>query len=245
MPVRAAADDHDQTAVRAVFAGVARRYDLANHLLSGFLDTRWRRRTVARVAPRPGERILDVACGTGALTVELARALGPDGEVVGVDFCEEMLAMARARCMPGSAGRPMARVEWRAADAQRTGLPDAAFDAATCAFGVRNMMDRLPVVLAEMRRVLRPGGRVGILEFSLPRRRLLRHAEQVWLAALVPLIGGCLTGRFGPYRYLGRTIRAWDHHVDLSAELRAAGFVGAVARPMHGGIVTLHQARRA
>jgi demethylmenaquinone methyltransferase / 2-methoxy-6-polyprenyl-1,4-benzoquinol methylase len=243
--VHAGADDHDQTSVRAVFAGVARRYDLANHLLSGFLDTRWRRRMVAWVAPSPGERILDVACGTGTLTLELARALGSDGQVVGLDFCEEMLAMARARCMPGSAGGPMAKVQWRAGDAQRAGLPDAAFDAATCAFGVRNMMDRLPAVLAEMRRVLRPGGRVGILEFSLPRRRLLRWAEQVWLAAFVPLIGGCLTGRFGPYRYLTRTIRAWDRHVDLSAELRAAGFVDVVAQPMHGGIVTLHRARRA
>ncbi len=244
MPVHAGADDHDQTSVRAVFAGVARRYDLANHLLSGFLDTRWRRRTVAWVAPGPGERIVDVACGTGALTLELARALGPDGEVVGLDFCEEMLAVARARRMPPSAGSALARVEWRAADARRTGLPEAAFDAATCAFGVRNMMDGLPAVLAEMRRVLRPGGRVGILEFSLPRRRLLRWAEQVWLAAFVPLIGGCLTGRIGPYRYLGRTIRAWDRHVDLLAELRAAGFVDVAARPMHGGIVTLHQAWR-
>ena len=242
-PTDGAGGDDRAGSVRLLFAAVARRYDLANRVMSGFLDGRWRRQTIEWIAPRPGESILDMACGTGELALALARVAGPCGRVVGVDFCEEMLDTARAK----QAARPCtstAPLEWLLADARRTGLPGGAFDAVTCAFGLRNMMDDLRVVLGEIRRLLRPGGRLGVLEFSLPRRCMLRWGELAWLRLFVPLIGGCLTGRFEPYRYLAQTIRQWDRGVNLSDALVQVGFADVVARSLSGGIVTFHGATR-
>jgi len=253
--------------VRRLFAGVAHGYDLANRINSAFLDRRWRRCLLEAIDPQPGWTILDLACGTGELTLALARTVGPRGAVVGLDICPEMLRIARAKhaavqsrharriapfpARPISVTRqttpvshPFAPITWRLADAADIPLPDAACDAVTCAFGLRNMTDRLPAVLAQIRRVLRSAGRFGILEFSLPANRLLRIGELAWLATAVPLIGTLATGRPGAYRYLGRTIRRWHRTVDLSAMLETASFTDITARPISGGIVTLHTARR-
>ncbi len=215
--------------VRAMFDRIAPVYDVMNRVMTVGLDQRWRRLTVQSVV-RPGDRVLDACCGTGDLAVA-ARAAG--GDVVGLDFSERMLE--RARLKDGT-------VEWVRGDLLALPFEDASFDAATVGFGVRNVAD-LEQGLAELRRVLRPGGRVGVLEITRPRGPL-RLFFRLWFDVLIPLAGKILPGGKA-YTYLPASVRRFPGPDDLAALLRAQGFADVTYRRLAGGIVALHTGRAA
>ncbi len=220
--------------VRAMFDGIAPRYDLLNHLLSLGTDFGWRRRAVAALAPAPGEEVLDLCCGTGDLALALAAS---GARVTGADFSLPMLARGARK-----AGRGRRRLSLCAADALRLPFRDAAFDAASVAFGVRNLADPL-AGLREIRRVLCPGGRLAVLEFARPRAPLLRRLYRLYLRGALPAAGLLIAGDADAYRYLGDSIGAFldqEAFVDL---LGRAGFEPAPPRDLSGGIAAIYPAR--
>jgi demethylmenaquinone methyltransferase/2-methoxy-6-polyprenyl-1,4-benzoquinol methylase len=211
--------------VRTMFDRIAPVYDVMNRLMTAGLDQRWRRLT-ARTVVRPGDRVLDACCGTGDLAVA-ARRVGA-AEVVGLDFSERMLERAR---------RKEPAIEWVRGDLLELPFPDASFDAATVGFGVRNVAD-LERGLGELRRVLRPGGRLGILEITRPRGPL-RLFYRLWFDVLIPLAGKILPGGKA-YTYLPASVRRFPGPDELAALLRARGFEDVTVRRLGGGIVALH-----
>jgi demethylmenaquinone methyltransferase/2-methoxy-6-polyprenyl-1,4-benzoquinol methylase len=215
--------------VRSMFDRIAPVYDAMNRLMTAGLDRRWRRATV-RAVVQPGNEVVDVACGTGDLAVDAARA---GGRVTGLDFSPEMLVRAR---------RKQPSIEWVQGDMLALPFEDARFDAATCGFGVRNASD-LDRALAELARVLRPGGRVGILEITRPRG-LLRFFFAFWFDRVVPLLGRVLPGGEA-YTYLPASVRRFPHADELVRVLEAAGFRDVRYRLFGGGIVALHTGTRA
>jgi demethylmenaquinone methyltransferase/2-methoxy-6-polyprenyl-1,4-benzoquinol methylase len=197
-----------------MFDRVARRYDLVNTVLSGGTDGGWRRRAARLTALKAGNWALDVACGSGKLTAQLARVAGDGGRVVGLDFSPEMLEVAR-RDHPG--------LEFVEGDALKLPFDDATFDATTMAFGLRNLAD--PVEgLREMLRVVKPGGRAVVLEFVRPPQNLVGTAYRVYLRALLPAIGGALSGQPKAYRYLSDTVDSYRTPDELGAMAGAAGW---------------------
>jgi demethylmenaquinone methyltransferase/2-methoxy-6-polyprenyl-1,4-benzoquinol methylase len=212
------------TGVREMFDRIAPVYDAMNRVMTAGLDRRWRRET-ARAVVRPGDRVLDACCGTGDLALA-ARDAG--GRVTGVDFSERMLARAR---------RKAPELEWVRADLLELPFGDASFDAATVGFGVRNLED-LERGLSELRRVLRPGGRLGVLEITRPRGPL-QPFYRLWFDGLVPLAGKFLPGG-AAYTYLPASVRRFPEPEDLAELLRAAGFGAVRFRLFAGGIVALH-----
>jgi demethylmenaquinone methyltransferase/2-methoxy-6-polyprenyl-1,4-benzoquinol methylase len=210
--------------VRAMFDRIAPVYDGMNRVMSVGLDRRWRAATAAAVV-RPGDRVLDACCGTGDLALAGARA---GGRVTGLDFSERMLARAR---------RKSSDVEWVQGDALELPFEDGSFDAATVGFGVRNL-DGLERGLMELRRVLRPGGRLGVLEITRPRGPLAPF-YRLWFDGLVPLIGKVLPGG-SAYSYLPASVRRFPGPDELAALLRETGFEDVRYRLFAGGIVALH-----
>jgi demethylmenaquinone methyltransferase/2-methoxy-6-polyprenyl-1,4-benzoquinol methylase len=227
-----ARDEREAAAwVRGMFARVARRYDLANHLLSFNIDRLWRARTVRRVRPileRPGARVLDVCCGTGDLTLALARACPTP--VFGSDFCHPMLLAARGKAI---------RAGLFEADALRLPLRDASLDLVTVAFGFRNLAN-YRAGLAEMRRVLRPNGMAAILEFSEPPNAVFAALYHFYSRRILPLIGGALSGSRDAYTYLPESVRKFPPAEELAVEMRRAGFAEVRYERFTGGIVALH-----
>ncbi|MFL5932744.1 MAG: bifunctional demethylmenaquinone methyltransferase/2-methoxy-6-polyprenyl-1,4-benzoquinol methylase UbiE [Gaiellaceae bacterium] len=211
-------------AVRSMFDRISPVYDAMNRTMTLGLDQRWRRATVAAVV-RPGDRVLDACCGTGDLAVAASRV---GARVTGLDFSEQMLERAR---------RKSSEVEWVQGDALALAFEDGSFDAATVGFGVRNLAD-LERGLAELRRVLRPGGRVAILEITRPRG-LLAPFYRLWFDGLVPLLGKLLPGG-SAYTYLPASVRRFPAPEELAALLRAAGFEDVRWKTFAGGIVALH-----
>lgn len=227
------ADHPDE--IRRMFARIARRYDLNNRLHSLWLDQRWRRRAVGAAELAGGERVLDVACGTGDLAGLFRRAGA--GAVVGVDFCEEMLAVARRRLR----GRG---IEWLLADATALPVPDASFDVVSIAFGLRNIADR-SAALAEFARVLRPGGRLVVLEFDRPRSGAIAAAVRFYLDRVMPRTAAAIAAeRGGAYDYLHRSVRAFPPAQAIARELRRAGFAEVTTRRLTFGIAALHRGQR-
>lgn len=220
---RLAADE-----VRGMFDRIAPVYDAMNHLMTAGLDRRWRRLAVREVV-WPGDRVLDVCCGTGDFAIEAERR---GARVVGVDFAERMLERAR---------RKSRTIEWVRGDALSLPLDAAEFDAATVGFGVRNLAD-LELGLRELARVLRPGGKLAVLEITQPSG-LLRPFFRVWLDVLVPLAGKVLPGGKA-YTYLPASVRRFPGPEDLSAALERAGFANVSYRLLGGGSVALHVAER-
>jgi demethylmenaquinone methyltransferase/2-methoxy-6-polyprenyl-1,4-benzoquinol methylase len=212
-------------AVRTMFDRIAPVYDAMNRVMTAGLDQRWRRLT-AGAAVRPGDRVLDACCGTGDLAVADVRA---GGRVVGLDFSEGMLERAR---------RKTAEVEWVRGDLLELPFGDGSFDAVTVGFGVRNVAD-LERALRELRRVLRPGGRLGILEITTPRGPL-RLFYRLWFDRIVPILGKLLRGG-SAYTYLPASVRRFPGPDDLAALLREAGFDDVSFRLLAGGIVALHR----
>ena len=201
--------------VRAMFDRIAGFYDLMNSVMTAGLHHRWRARAADLAALGPGDSALDVACGTGDLAIELARRVGTGGEVIGSDFAEEMLERARAK----AAGRVGLAWEW--GNALELPYASGRFDAATVGFGARNFSD-LDRGLAEMTRVVRPGGRVVVLEITTPRRPPLSTFYRVWFDRVVPLIGR-LTGEQEAYTYLPSSVRRFPGPEGLAARCSAPG----------------------
>ncbi|MFD6175573.1 MULTISPECIES: demethylmenaquinone methyltransferase [unclassified Isoptericola] len=217
--------------VASMFDGIARRYDLVNDLVSLGQDRRWRRAVVEAVAAVPGEKVLDLAAGTGTSSEPFAA----DGAlVVPSDFSLGMLAVGKAR-------RP--DLSFVAGDATRLPFADGAFDAATISFGLRNVVDT-DAALHEMLRVVRPGGRVVICEFSTPTWAPFRVVYQEYLMGALPVVAGAVTRDRGSYDYLAESIRAWPDQDALGRRLLAAGWERVSYRNLAGGIVALHRGVR-
>jgi demethylmenaquinone methyltransferase/2-methoxy-6-polyprenyl-1,4-benzoquinol methylase len=212
-----------------MFDRIARVYDRMNAVMTAGLDRRWRERAADLAAVGPGDRVLDVATGTGDLAIELARRVGPGGEVVGLDFSEEMLALARRKA-PG--------LRFERGNALALPFPDATFDAATTAFGARNFSDRARG-LQEMARVVRPGGRVVVLEITTPTRPPLSWFHAAWFERIVPVLGR-LAGDPDAYAYLPSSVRRFPPPAELAAELAGVGLVRVRYVVTAGGIIALH-----
>ncbi len=223
--------------VRGIFSLIADKYDLFNILSSFGIDRSWRRAAVQAANLKTSSRVLDLCAGTGDLSLALARQ-GRPAEVVGTDFVPEMLAVAEQKAR-GFKGRT--KVSFSVADAQDLPFPDSSFDVVTVAFGVRNLPDR-EANLAEVLRVLRPGGRYVILEFSRPPFAPWRWLYHVYLRVVIPAIGGLLTRDRASFVYLNDSIRSFPSQGALAAELRAAGFTAISWEDRTGGIVAIHTA---
>src|SRR5919199_368187 len=215
--------------VRAMFDRIARVYDLMNSVMTVGLHQRWRERAADLAELRPGDRALDVATGTGDLAMALERRVGPRGEVVGSDFSEAMLELARAKA-------PDVEFEW--GNALELPYPDDSFDAATVGFGARNFSD-LARGLAEMTRVVRPGGRVVVLEITTPERPPLSWFFRVWFDRLVPLLGR-VAGDPDAYSYLPDSVRRFPNARGLAAAMTAVGLVRVRWLLTAGGIIAIH-----
>ena len=219
----------EEPQVRAMFDRIASFYDVMNSVMTAGLHHRWRRRAADLAAVGPGSRVLDVATGTGDLAVELGRRVGADGEVVGSDFSEEMLTLARRKA-------PGLRFEW--GNALDLPYEDGRFDAATVGFGARNFSD-LDRGLAEMARVVRPGGRLVVLEITTPQRPPLSTFFQVWFDRIVPLMGR-LTGESVAYSYLPSSVRRFPAPEGLAAAMEGAGLRDIRWILTAGGIIAIH-----
>lgn len=238
--VREPEESRDPARIQAMFGGIARRYDLLNHLLSVGLDVRWRRLAAEEACAGGPRRVLDLCGGTGDLSVALARSDPGASQVVCCDFAHPMLLRAAAKFRRRALAGRCATVE---GDALRLPFPDRTFDAVTVGFGVRNLHD-LAAGLAEICRVTAPGGRLVVLEFSRPPGPFLSRLYGLYLKSVVPRLGDGPTGRAGPYRYLARTIAGFPQPELLAGRLRDAGFGGVGWRSLSGGIVCLHTAMR-
>jgi len=223
-----------------MFDAIARRYDLMNAVLSVGLDRIWRRQAVAELAPTPGGRYLDVGCGTGDVGIEILRQCR-SARVVGLDPAERMLAIARAKT--AAAGFDDAVAEFQAGDAMALPFDDGRFNGVVTAFCIRNVADRL-AAMREMRRVLHPGGRLVILELSVPRSRILAAGHRLYNRFVVPLAGRLIARSPDAYRYLVDSVADFPRADEVADMLSRAGFAGPRSRPVHGGIVTLFTADR-
>lgn len=222
--------------VRDMFAGVAPRYDLLNHLLSGALDVFWRRRAAAALGLGAGARVLDLCSGTG----DQATAVGRRGpRVAAADFCVPMLALSRRKFAAAAGPGP-----WPLA-ADALALPFAAgrFDGATVSFGLRNVAD-LDRALAGLGVVLRPGGRLAVLEFALPEGRALRALYLFYFRRVLPAIGRLLSPRGSAYSYLPASVIEFPQRRSFTERMAAAGFEECAWRDLAGGVVCLYTGRR-
>jgi demethylmenaquinone methyltransferase/2-methoxy-6-polyprenyl-1,4-benzoquinol methylase len=233
---RAQSDEERQksSAVCEMFGTIAPRYDLLNHLLSGGTDRRWRKVCVDEVWRRLGPaacRILDLGCGTGDLSMNFAAP----ARVTGCDFCQPMLRIGSDKvCRAGRAGQ----ITFLAADALALPFPDGRFDAVVSAFVLRNLAS-IDLGLVEMRRVLRPGGVLGILDFSIPRAPLLGGIYRFYFHRILPRVGRIISGVDGPYRYLPESVGGFPRPLELSAQIKSAGFGAVEYRLLTGGIAVL------
>jgi demethylmenaquinone methyltransferase/2-methoxy-6-polyprenyl-1,4-benzoquinol methylase len=230
--------DKSRGAVREMFAGVAPRYDLLNHLLSGALDFVWRRRAAAALGLGGGARVLDLCSGTGDQAVAVARR-GP--RVAAADFCLPMLTRSRRKFAALARGR--GRAALLAADALALPFPPGSFDGATVGFGLRNVED-LDAGLRALAAVLCPGGRLAVLEFALPENRLLRGLYLFYFRRLLPAIGRLLSPRGSAYSYLPASVLEFPQRRGFTERLEEAGFTEAGWRDLAGGTVCLYTAVR-
>lgn len=220
-------------AVAAMFDDVAGKYDLTDTLLTVGVEKLWRRATVKALDLKPGQRVLDLACGTGTSTRALTRR---GAQVVACDFSEGMLAVGRRRL----GGLPVRLV---GGDATSLPFADNSFDAVTISFGLRNVAD-VPRALAEMRRVAKPGGRLVVCEFSRPRFRVVRAMYRFYLTRVIPLVAGLVASNPEAYTYLAASIVAWPDQYLLERQLSLAGWQQVTHRNVTGGIVAVHKARK-
>jgi demethylmenaquinone methyltransferase/2-methoxy-6-polyprenyl-1,4-benzoquinol methylase len=220
--------------VRAMFDRIARVYDLMNSVMTAGLHHRWRERAVDLAEVSPGDRALDVATGTGDLAIALARRVGQNGEVIGSDFSEPMLELARKKSSD-------VKFEW--GNALELPYEDGVFAAVTVGFGARNFAD-LDRGLAEMARVARPGGRVVVLEITTPERPPLSWFFRLWFDRAVPLLGK-LAGDSDAYSYLPSSVRRFPGPRELAERMTAAGLTDLRWLLTAGGIIAIHAGRRA
>jgi demethylmenaquinone methyltransferase/2-methoxy-6-polyprenyl-1,4-benzoquinol methylase len=224
--------DEKTRRVGEVFSSVARRYDVMNDLMSGGLHRLWKDRFVARVKPRPGERILDMAGGTGDVAFRLARR---GARVTVADINPDMLEVGRER----AAKRGIEGLAWQVEDAAKLTFADRAFDGYTIAFGIRNVTD-IPAALSEAHRVLARGGRFYCLEFSTSDWPGFAEAYEAYASAIIPRIGKAVADDEASYRYLVESIRRFPRPEAFRQMITDAGFVRASVEPMLGGLVAIH-----
>lgn len=233
-------EDEKAWYVRRMFGAIAPRYDLVNTLISAGLHRRWKRVAARLVQVPPGGRAVDVCCGTGDLALLLAQRVGPGGRVLGVDFSEEMLQIARRRAAAAGVAGVCRFIQ---ADAEALALPEIAFDAATVGFGLRNVVHP-DAALRELRRVLRPGGRLAILEFSHPRNAAVRGLYDLYSFTLLPWLGRLASRHADAYLYLPTSIRRWPDQEALAAVMGRAGFGHVEYRNLLTGVAAVHVGTR-
>ena len=217
--------------VREMFDRIAGRYDLMNTVMTAGLNRLWNKKVIGATGLGPGGRALDLACGTGSLTRDLAKKVGPEGHVLGVDFSREMLRTAR----------PAPNVEYRLGDAtDLAGVSSGAFDAATIAYGARNIPD-LDALFSEMARTLRPGGVAVCLEIARPEGRLSSAFYGVWFDRIVPRVGGLVSGDPSAYSYLPESVKEFVAPHELADIIERNGLQDVTWERVAGGIITLHR----
>ncbi len=221
----------DPATVRSMFDRIVPRYDLMNHLMTFGMDIRWRNR-IARQAASMGDRVLDVATGTGDVAFAIQQAGAR--EVIGLDFSPEMIAAAKAKA--AERGTP---VVFLIGDAMRLPFPDGSFDACTVSFGLRNMPD-YGAAIAEMTRVLRPGGRFICLETTPYRKPVLGRLFSFYFNRIVPLLGWLLSGNYSAYRYLPQSVATFPSSTQMIMLMRRAGLTNTHATMLGGGTVAIH-----
>lgn len=237
-PEGASSEQEASRWVRGMFGRVAHRYDLANHLLSANIDKSWRNRTVARVRDvlkRPDARVMDLACGTGDLLVALEREAGRS--LLGSDFCHPMLAGAKRKLARLGLKSPLVE-----ADALALPFPDASMDLITIAFGFRNLANYRAGLL-EMRRVLRPGGALAILEFTQPPNAAFAAVYNWYSRRVLPILGGAISGAPEAYKYLPESVRKFPEAPELAEIMRESGYATVEWEFLTFGIVALHVGR--
>jgi demethylmenaquinone methyltransferase/2-methoxy-6-polyprenyl-1,4-benzoquinol methylase len=236
VPENGSAANEHAGRVREMFARIANRYDLLNHLLSANVDKRWRRIVATRVREKLSSSracVLDVACGTGDLALTLFETTG--ARVVGTDFCRPMLAIA--------AGKLSSQVRLIEGDALRLPFRSGSFDAVTIAFGLRNLSS-VEKGLAELCRVLKPGGWVAVLEFSSPSNAMFRAVYGLYFRKVLPVIGGALSGSLNAYAYLPASVQKFPDQEQLALLMEQASFDQVQYQNLTGGIAALHMGRR-
>jgi demethylmenaquinone methyltransferase/2-methoxy-6-polyprenyl-1,4-benzoquinol methylase len=232
-------DTHRQM-VHSLFSRIAGRYDAMNTVLSLNLDRHWRRKTLQTAGPKPGERWLDVCCGTGKLTIEISRLLGSEGEVAGLDFNASMLEVAKRAESRAKLMRP---IHWIEADAMELPFPDAAFDGVTIGFGLRNLPD-IDQGIREMRRVLKPDGRWVCLELSHPVWPIFRQGHSLFVRYIVPRIGNLGHSGESDYLWLPESLRRFPGAEELAERICEAGLSDVRFRRLSGGIAAVHVGTR-
>ncbi len=233
-------DSEHARRVREMFAGIANRYDLLNHLLSGNTDKRWRRLVAERlhdVLSSEGARALDVACGTGDLSLALAERTG--ARIVGTDFCRPMLEIAARKATATN----VTEIPFVEGDALKLPFADSSFDAVSIAFGLRNLSS-VEAGLKELWRVLKPTGRAAILEFSTPVVPGFRALFKFYFTRVLPRIGGMISGSRGAYEYLPDSVSRFPDQKRLAEMMREAGFEEVEYKNLTGGIAALHLGTR-
>jgi demethylmenaquinone methyltransferase/2-methoxy-6-polyprenyl-1,4-benzoquinol methylase len=218
--------------VGQVFSSVARRYDLMNDLMSGGMHRLWKDRFVARVKPRPGEAILDMAGGTGDVAFRMARR---GAQVTVSDINADMLEVGKER----AEARDLTGLSWKVENAEKLSFADASFDAYTIVFGIRNVTD-IPAALREAHRVLKRGGRFYCMEFSSSDWPGFAELYDAYSSRVIPKVGKFVTDDEESYRYLVESIRRFPKSAAFKAMVADAGFIRAAAEPMLGGLVTIH-----
>jgi demethylmenaquinone methyltransferase / 2-methoxy-6-polyprenyl-1,4-benzoquinol methylase len=227
--------------IAGMFDAIARRYDFLNHLLSGGIDRRWRKQAVASLRLTGRERVLDVCTGTADLAIASRTAHPAASSVIGVDFARAMLGVGLDKLRR----RGLAdRIQLARADAMRLPIADGSVDAVTIAFGIRNV-ESPAAACAEMLRVLRPGGRLAILEFAVPTAWPFRPVYMAYFKFVLPRLGRVVSGHTAAYEYLPASVGAFAAPDEFIALLRAVGFAEVAARPMTFGVVVLYTARKA
>ncbi len=228
-----------------LFSSIARRYDLANHLLSLGLDFYWRK-TAARIAePSDGDSVLDVCCGTGDFAIALAKTGAQLSRIAGCDLSREMIEIAKVKTEQSGRGQRgvQAEFEWVVGDAMAMPFENESFDIVSCGFGVRNLGE-LETGLGQMYRVTRPGGKVCVLEFSMPKIRAFRYVYLLYLLYILPVAAGVITGKLKAFIHLSRTVVKWSREVDLVEKLLSAGFNHVVVKKLTFGVATIYVAHK-
>jgi demethylmenaquinone methyltransferase / 2-methoxy-6-polyprenyl-1,4-benzoquinol methylase len=231
-----ASEDERVSYARGMFGAIAPRYDLTNTVISAGLHRRWKHHTAALARVFPGDRAVDICCGTGDLMLLLAQRVGPEGRVVGIDLSEEMLRVARHKASAAGLGSSCRLV---VGNAEALALPDESFDAATIGFGIRNTVHP-EAVLHEVLRVLRPGGRLVVLEFGHPRGQLMRRLYDLYSFTLMPWLGRLISRHGDGYLYLPTSIRSWPDQQGFATMMAQAGFAPVEYRNLLAGIAAVH-----
>jgi len=221
--------------IQQMFGAIAPRYDFLNRLLSFGIDRRWRRKAVRLLKYQEGSRILDVATGTGDVALEIARTTPESVKITGADFCREMIELGESKI----AASPYAgRIDFKVAPCEDLPFASNTFDSITIAFGIRNVVDR-KLGLAEMWRVLRHGGRLIILEFSMPRSMFFRQIYYFYFRRLLPVVGGMFS-RYKAYRYLPDSVLEFPSHEEFSRMISEAGYRNIHLKELTFGIATIY-----